>query len=140
MGMYDELECHYPLPDGWDPTGHVFQTKDTPEQWLQRYVLTADGVLVCADTQEPILHHGALTFYTDNIRSLSGKWLATVRDEPPWEAEYVALFDHGTLLKLEGEKRPVTSHTHITQAALAAFRDARRTAADASTSQHMPPG
>lgn len=44
MGMFDCLRCEYPLPDEAPATG--WQTRDTPNQFLQEYVITADGRLV----------------------------------------------------------------------------------------------
>jgi hypothetical protein len=44
MGMYDDLRCHYPLPvKGANERG--YQTKDTPCQYLNKYEITAEGVL-----------------------------------------------------------------------------------------------
>jgi hypothetical protein len=44
MGMYDELRCEYPLPvEGANQL--LFQTKDTPSQYLDLYVIKADGSL-----------------------------------------------------------------------------------------------
>lgn len=46
MGLFDEIACEYPLPDGWvPPEGTVFQTKDTDDQYLVRFTLGSDGVL-----------------------------------------------------------------------------------------------
>jgi hypothetical protein len=45
MGMYDHIRCERDLPElGLQPE-RVFQTKDTPEQWLAEYVIRADGSL-----------------------------------------------------------------------------------------------
>lgn len=44
MGMFDTLRCKYPLP----VTGAsdlVYQTKDTPAQWLDYYEIREDGTL-----------------------------------------------------------------------------------------------
>jgi hypothetical protein len=107
MSLYDELLCLYPLPDGWDPTGRVFQTKDTPTRYLDRYVLRADGTLAHESTGAVVAFHGALTFYTGNISYTGPDGYVTEDDQDAWWAEYVALYDHGTLLKLEGGKRPM---------------------------------
>lgn len=45
MGMYDYLRCEMPLPDP-EVQGEMFQTKDTPAQFLDTYVIRADGRLV----------------------------------------------------------------------------------------------
>jgi hypothetical protein len=104
--MFDEVICHYPLPDGWVCGDTVFQTKDTPEQWLTRYILEGDGTLRHAETGELVPLHGTLTFYSGNVCMSGPEGFATSDDEPPWQAEYVALYDHGRLLKVEGARRP----------------------------------
>lgn len=44
MGMFDYLHCEYPLPvDG--ANGLVYQTKDTPSQFIDHYKIKADGTL-----------------------------------------------------------------------------------------------
>ena len=105
MGIFDDLRVEYPLPDGWDPAGHVFQTKDTPEQYLARYVLTPYGVLQAEDTGETIRFHGTLTFYTGNACGYAPYGVMTSDDQPEWVAEYTALFDHGCLLRIEGGRQ-----------------------------------
>lgn len=45
MGMYDDLRCDYPLPaDGANALS--YQTKDTPAQWCELYVIDKDGFLL----------------------------------------------------------------------------------------------
>ena len=48
--VFDYLKCEYPLPDP-----HMqdceFQTKDTPEQFLYHYTITAKGRLVFHDVR-----------------------------------------------------------------------------------------
>ena len=44
MGMYDELRCNYPLPVP-GANARDYHTKDTPCQYLNKYEITADGVL-----------------------------------------------------------------------------------------------
>jgi hypothetical protein len=44
MGMFDNVRCEYPLPvDGANE--FLFQTKDTPAQYLDDYEIRADGTL-----------------------------------------------------------------------------------------------
>lgn len=44
MGMFDDITCKYPLPiDG--ANDRVYQTKDTPNQFLDRYEIRKDGTL-----------------------------------------------------------------------------------------------
>ena len=73
MGMYDELICEMPLPDGITHTDG-FQTKSL-DNVLDKYTITAEGELWCEAYQwdwgenrnpepERILHHGWLNFYT----------------------------------------------------------------------------
>lgn len=45
MGMYDELRCDYPLP-AEGANGLEFQTKDTPAQFCDQYVIDKDGQLL----------------------------------------------------------------------------------------------
>ena len=44
MGMFDSLRCLYPLPVAGANT-RDYQTKDTPCQSLNKYEITANGVL-----------------------------------------------------------------------------------------------
>lgn len=117
MGMFDELRCDYPLPDGFDPAGDWFQTKDTPDQYLSRYILRSDGVLIEEATGETLPFHGALTFYTGNIVGAGPKGFMTSDGTAPWEAVYCALYDHGHLLKLEGQRQALTHRPWITREA-----------------------
>jgi hypothetical protein len=109
MSTYDELVCDYPLPDGLDPTGHLFQTQDTPDQWLERYVLTAEGHLLTPQGT-PLCFHGTLHFYGTNIveyRSEQGGVVAciTYDGQAPWHARYAAEFVHGTLQDIRGNRQ-----------------------------------
>lgn len=46
MGMYDYVRCEMPLPQtDVMPKVVLFQTKDTPDQYLTVYTITADGRL-----------------------------------------------------------------------------------------------
>lgn len=104
MGLFDEIVCEYPLPDGWvPPAGTLFQTKDTEDQYLSRFTLGADGKLR-RESGEVLEHHGAVEFYTSNWAGFAHWGVMTSDDEPYWTAEYVALFDHGALLKIEGKR------------------------------------
>lgn len=65
MGMYDEILCSAPLPDGYEGAGERFQTKSFPSPCLQRYRITAGGRLI--DTPGNDLEpDGYVTFYTSD--------------------------------------------------------------------------
>lgn len=111
MGMFDEIVCEYPLPDGYVPEkGEEFQTKDLDE-CMRHYRIDSSGALLrelyrideieppdpnAKDIGarifgkrervhlgwEPVAHHGAIEFYGGDHC-------------------YVALYSHGELLSLE---------------------------------------
>ena len=45
MGMFDNIKCSYKLPIEKDFSKEVFQTKNTPAQWLDHYEIREDGTL-----------------------------------------------------------------------------------------------
>lgn len=46
MGLFDYITCEMPLPETpTPPPGDDFQTKDTPDQYMTTYTITADGRL-----------------------------------------------------------------------------------------------
>jgi len=45
MGMFDYIRCEAKLPVE-DVRPGAFQTKDTPAQWLDEYIITAEGQLL----------------------------------------------------------------------------------------------
>ena len=49
MGVFDYIRCELPLPKTPTPPpesdGGLFQSKDTPDQWMTIYTITADGRL-----------------------------------------------------------------------------------------------
>lgn len=107
MGLFDYLRCEHPLPDGFE--GDLqYQTKDTPAQYLEDYRITLDGTLMYEPSgmlktpAGPIDFHGALEFYATNVCGTAQWGVITDDDDPPFSREYVALYDHGTLLKIEG--------------------------------------
>ena len=116
MGLFDELTVEAELPDGFDPSGVVFQTRDTAEQFLGRYVMRADGELVNVESGEAEEHHGALEFYASNWAGSFGRLYATNDDQPPWRARYVALYDHGKRLRIDGGCGPVPDVEHVMRA------------------------
>jgi len=51
MGLFDYVKCEMPLPEMPlppypDENGDTFQTKDTPDQYMTLYTITADGRLM----------------------------------------------------------------------------------------------
>lgn len=68
MGMFDDLRCDVPLPDGAVPPGTWFQTKDFDRQ-LDDYAITEGGRLVKlgprdGDQVTDMNWHGPVNFYT----------------------------------------------------------------------------
>ena len=63
MGLYDEIRCDAPLPDGYPCADRWFQTKTFPHPSMQRYRITRDGRLLdsLGNDLEP---EGYITFYT----------------------------------------------------------------------------
>lgn len=45
MGMFDDLRCEWPLPSHPEMQGRTFQTKDTPSQYLDPYLIDREGRL-----------------------------------------------------------------------------------------------
>ena len=111
MGLYDNIKCDYPLPG--NPQVKEWQTKDTPAQYIDTYVITADGQLQhedydIEDKSDPnavgwrramgcmarvnrrlvdvLDFRGAIEFYGDDA---NGLW---------WE--FSALFDNGKLINI----------------------------------------
>ena len=44
MGLFDDVECRMPLPDGCKHKH--FQTKDFPDPYMDKYIITEEGRLV----------------------------------------------------------------------------------------------
>ena len=92
MGLFDDVRCDVPLPDGlqggrWGQ----FQTKTFPEPYMEKYTITASGRLLhqASLTQEAVdtNFHGILNFYGGDTES-------------DWH-EYNAKFTDGQLVKIE---------------------------------------
>ena len=80
MGMFDNLECEYPLPA--KPSNTWWQTKTFPHPYLEDYRITAEGRLLKRDqwsmkeleaggdpadnraTWTELNYHGVVNFYT----------------------------------------------------------------------------
>jgi hypothetical protein len=96
MGMYDEIQCDAPLPDGYNDTSAGFQTKSFPDPALQRYTITCAGKLIDAHGND-LEPDGYIAFYT-------------VDQDSSWR-EYRARFLSGRLHEIvrvnEGAEDPV---------------------------------
>ena len=95
MGMYDDVRCEVPLPDGYEGS---FQTKDF-ECTLALLTITKEGRLItngrdgwdfdAADAPRDLEFHGYFNFYDFNLRA-----------DPQWR-EYRAKFTDGQLVAIE---------------------------------------
>lgn len=104
MGMFDNVECEVPLPDGL--VGQVFQTKDFDMPSMDTYTIRADGRLIRKRNSfylpdweqdqppetEDVNFHGFLNFYTSSGERSDGSW--------QWH-EYKAKFTDGQLVDIE---------------------------------------
>lgn len=109
MGLFDDVECHYPLPT--EPPEFIksgerrFQTKDLPDPYLRKAVITEDGRLE-VDGEEWSDFHGDLEFYTSNWVSIKGGEVFTRDGEDLESVTYVARFTEGKVSKIiETERR-----------------------------------
>lgn len=116
MGLFDDLVCEHELPDGFDPSGIIFQTKDTPDPFLETYVLLADGRLIHQKSGEDANLDGPVEFYASNWCGSFMDLRMTKDDQPLWSAEYTAFYDHGKLLRIEGSTSSVEGVTHVLRA------------------------
>jgi hypothetical protein len=91
MGMFDRIECHYPIEPA--PV-REWQTKDTPSLKLKTYTITASGMLTLDGELVPF--NGPIVFYGSEGRRLDLWW------------EYRAEFDCGKLVSMELLKRRST--------------------------------
>ena len=85
MGMFDDVRCDYPTPDGHKGP---FQSKDMDCN-LDKYVITAEGRLMLDGVDQNF--HGYFNFYDFDTRE--GK-------EGVWH-EYNAKFTDGQLIEIE---------------------------------------
>ena len=74
MGMFDNIRCQYPMPvEGANDLD--YQTKSTPEQWLDNYEIREDGTL---------FHEAYESRTEDSPESPIGFYVR--RDKLRWEA------------------------------------------------------
>jgi hypothetical protein len=83
MGMFDNIQCEYPLPGEPKSPDRDFQTKDF-DCYLDKYTITADGRLLKDAAEVPF--HGMLNFYTFTSDNM---WF-----------EYEAKFTDGRLVEI----------------------------------------
>lgn len=112
MGMYNEVVCEYPLPDGYDATGIVFQT-DSLGSGGDRFTITRDGYLLTEYSCVFVMDGEVVFHYTNGVYG-SGGYYATVDDQPLRMWRYVVTFQRGRVLgvtggaeELEGTRLPV---------------------------------
>ncbi len=143
MGMYDHIICEYKLPDNFDPSGILFQTKDLDNN-LDTYRISAYGRLMhdyrewentpefeLPNPEIPFIgsirekegskktvdmnYHGFIRFYSNNICGFGPEGFITNNDEEPWKREYTAKFTDGDLVSiaLNSNKVEICSLKHI---------------------------
>lgn len=93
MGMFDDIRCKYPLPvEGANDL--AYQTKDTPEQFLDQYEIREDGTLWRED-------------YDIEDHSERAKWIAAnPGKEPPEEMNHL-LSMCGCMARVNKQWKPV---------------------------------
>lgn len=91
MGLFDDVICGVPLPDGFDRVDGHFQTKTFPDPYLEKYTITPEGRLMHQPTFDDEAtdtnYHGVVNFYGSDK---DGNW-----------HEYNAKFTDGQLVKIE---------------------------------------
>lgn len=99
MGMFDEIRCEAPLPDGYDASEVWFQSKSFPDPCLCRYTITREGRLIDSrgNDLEP---EGYLTFYTSDPEDSKPSVPGRSRSPGRWR-EYRARFVAGQLGRIE---------------------------------------
>jgi hypothetical protein len=130
MGMFDYVKCEYPFPEGSPKTAQndIYQTYDTPTQWMETYVITAEGRLIHQSVTyetvpenerpywgKPEWKEGALCQLAGSIRSVSTGDVDTnyhgdiylIGGQPPKFYEFVVRFTNGQLqyIRMIGEPK-----------------------------------
>lgn len=97
MGMFDYVKCERIMPDGLDGHGILFQTKDTPDQYMHIYTITEQGRLVndkvhyINTPQEELPYPDAPK---DSLLSLCGS-MKKIVDIPDVDQNYHGLIEFG---------------------------------------------
>lgn len=79
MGMFDELQCKYPLSvDGANAL--LYQTKDTPSQYMDMYEIREDGTLWhedydVEDGSDPKAEPGSLASILGMMTRVNKRWV-----------------------------------------------------------------
>ena len=106
MGMFDYVECDHPLPDGFNPTGVEFQTKDLFCELATIRITEAGRLEDVGGSQgrKETLDdwHGDLEFYCANVCGGGPHGFMTEGDKPLVARHYDARFTDGRLSKIEG--------------------------------------
>lgn len=145
MGMFDSIICEHNLPDGFNPSGILFQTKDL-DCHLDTYTISSEGRLIhhyreweetpeeeLPDPKMPFIgcirekkgsqklvdmdYHGFIRFYASNLCGLGPKGFITKDDEEYWSREYTAKFTDGKVVSivLDCDKKDMGDCKHITR-------------------------
>ena len=104
MGLFDDVRCDYPLPEGAPTDG--YQTKDTAAQSLETYLIAEDGRLL-DENGAVVPFHGSLNFSASNVSGSGPNGYLTNDDKRAEFWDFTARYDHGTLLDLTGGRQPV---------------------------------
>lgn len=118
MGMFDYIDCEYPLPDGFG-VKEGYQTKSL-SRTLSNYLITKDGKLFLIQDGiwqtyeindprrdqvfDPIWQEkftGEIKFYGFNLIGGTKGFFATKNNEPYWARTYKAHFINGILNEIE---------------------------------------
>lgn len=99
MGMFDNLICELPLPDGAPEfvldQGHLFQTKSL-DCGLLTYTLDAAGVLRLNGDRSHF--SGLLEFYDSNVVACGYGFYFTREGEPAVHVDYAVLIENGQVI------------------------------------------
>jgi uncharacterized protein YcaQ len=109
MGMYDNVKCLHRLPVEMDPDTQ-YQTKNTPEQFLDNYLIDVDGSLLhedydVEDQSDP--NAVGIARILGCMTRVNRRWIHsdfsgriqfyTIVDDRQW-TEFVAAFENGKLV------------------------------------------